>query len=51
VTWKKKGIWHDDKHGHLCLSKWFNLKESQCDFILPRYETRPDVQVGNIPQV
>ncbi|ELY27150.1 transposase, partial [Halogeometricum borinquense DSM 11551] len=44
-------IKHDDKHGQLRLSKGFNLKESRSDFILAKYETRPDVEVENIQQV
>jgi putative transposase len=51
VTWKQKGIKHDDKHGQLRLSKGFNLKENRSDYILAEYETRPDVQVENIQQV
>jgi putative transposase len=51
VTWKQKGIKHDDKHGQLRLSKGFNLKENRSDFILAEYETRPDVEVENIQQV
>ncbi len=51
VTWKQKGIKHDDKHGQIRLSKGFNLKESRSDFILVEYETRPDVAVENIQQV
>ncbi len=51
MTWKQKGIKHDDKHGQLRLSKGFTLKESRSDFILAEYETRPDVQVENIQQV
>ncbi len=34
VTWKKRAIKHDSKHGQLRLSKGFNLKESRSDFIL-----------------
>ena len=41
VTWKKKAIKHDDKHGQLRLSEGFNLKESRSDFILAEYATRP----------
>jgi putative transposase len=51
VTWKKKGIKHDDKHGQLRLSKGSNLKQGRSDFILAEYETRPDVEVENIQQV
>ncbi len=51
VTWKKRAIKHDDKHGQLRLSKGFNLKESLSDFILAEYETRPDVEVETIQQV
>ncbi|MCD2200704.1 transposase [Halobacterium sp. KA-4] len=51
VTWKKRAIKHDDKHGQLRLSEGFNLKESRSDFILVEYETRPDVDVENIQQV
>ncbi len=51
VTWKQKGIKHDDKHGQLRLSKGFNLKENRSDYILAEYETRSDVQVENIQQV
>ena len=51
ITWKKKGIRHDAKHGQIRLSKGFNLKDSRSDFILVEYETRPDVTVENIQQV
>jgi len=51
ITWKKKAIRYDAKHGQIRLSKGFNLKDSQSDFILVEYETRPDVTVENIQQV
>ncbi len=51
MTWKKKGIKHDDKHEQLRLSKGSNLKQGRSDFILAEYETRPDVTVENIQQV
>jgi putative transposase len=51
VTWKQKGIKHDDKHDQVRLSKGFNLKDGRSDFILAEYETRPDVEVENIQQV
>ncbi len=51
VTWKQKRIKHDDKHGQICLSGGWNLKDGRSDFILAEYETRPDVTVENIQQV
>ena len=50
MTWKQKGIKHDDKHGQVRLSKGWNLKDGGSDFILAEYETRPDGQVENIRQ-
>ncbi|MFW5983766.1 MAG: RNA-guided endonuclease InsQ/TnpB family protein, partial [Halobacteria archaeon] len=51
VTWKKRGIKHDDEYNRLRLSKGWNLKESRSDYILVEYETRPDVEVENVQQV
>lgn len=51
MTWKKRAIKHDTKHGQLRLSKGFNLKEGRSDFILAEYKTRPDVEAENIQQV
>jgi len=50
VTWKQKGIKHDDKHGQVRLSKGWNLKDGRSDFILVEYEMRPDVTVENVQQ-
>ncbi|XGI84756.1 RNA-guided endonuclease InsQ/TnpB family protein (plasmid) [Halorutilales archaeon Cl-col2-1] len=51
VTWKKRGIKHDDEYNRLRLSKGWNLKENRDDYILVEYETRPDVEVENVQQV
>jgi len=51
ITWKKRGIKHDDEYNRLRLSKGRNLKESRNDYILVEYETRPDVEVENVQQV
>ena len=51
ITWKKRGIKHDDKYNRLRLSKVWNLKQTREDYILLEYETRPDIEVENVQQV
>jgi len=50
VTWKKKGIRHDTKHGRIRLSKGKNHKDGR-DFILCEYQAPPAVELANIQQV
>jgi len=50
VTWKKKGIRHDTKHGRIRLSKGKNHKDGR-DFILCEYQAPPEVKLENIQQV
>ena len=50
VTWKKKGIRHDTKHGRLRLSKGKTHKDGR-DYILCEYQAPPAVEVSNIQQV
>ena len=51
VTFKQAGFKHDRTHSRIRLSKGRNLKHSRGDFVLCKYETRPDVEVESIQQV
>ncbi|WP_302082895.1 RNA-guided endonuclease InsQ/TnpB family protein [Salinibaculum rarum] len=50
VTWKKRGIWHDDTHNRIRLSKGKNHKDGR-DFILCEYQAPPEAELENIQQV
>ena len=50
VTWKKRGIWHDDKYNRIRLSKGKNHKDGR-DFILCEYQAPPATELENIQQV
>jgi putative transposase len=53
VTWKQKGIRHDQKHNRVRLSKGANHKEhpKAWEYTLVEYEVREDVAVENLQQV
>ena len=51
VTFKEDGFKHDPDNNRVRLSKGTNLKDGRSDFLLCEYETRPDVDLGDIESV
>ncbi|MFC7167009.1 RNA-guided endonuclease InsQ/TnpB family protein [Halospeciosus flavus] len=51
ITFKNAGFKLDTKHDHVRLSKGDNTKDYWADFILCEYQTRPDVDLGDVTSV
>ena len=51
VTFKQKGFKLDTQYDRVRLSKGSNLKEYWSDFVLCKYQTRPDVALSTVENV